>query len=118
MLWLTNPSHQKFGTIKSRRLAKRQSLNLLFDALSAVGFLKGARCIHGKEGKWNDPDSPFYGGMQMDLEFQQTYGKAFYARWGTADKWPRWSQLYAAYLGWKERFWYPWPNTARDCGLI
>jgi len=31
-------------------------------------------CIHHYEGAWNDPNPPYYGGLQMDLGFQRTYG--------------------------------------------
>ena len=31
-------------------------------------------CIHGHEGAWNDPNSPYYGGLQMDLAFQRAWG--------------------------------------------
>ena len=27
-------------------------------------------CIHRYEGSWRDPNAPYYGGLQMDLEFQ------------------------------------------------
>lgn len=81
-------------------------------------------CIHGYEGSWTDPDGPYYGGLQMDLGFQQTYGADFLARWGTADHWPIWAQLTAArrardgYHGYAARGYGPWPNTARYCGLL
>ena len=49
-------------------------------------------CIHRHEGAWNDPNPPYYGGLQMDISFQRAYrsGRGF----------------------------YPWPNTARYCGLL
>jgi hypothetical protein len=42
----------------------------------------------GEGGNWRDPDSPYYGGLQMDMDFQRAYGAEFLARWGTADHWP------------------------------
>ena len=76
------------------------------------------RCVHEHEGAWNDPDAPYYGGLQMDVSFQRAYGPEFYTRWGTADRWPVYAQLLAAERGWQARGWHPWPTTARACGLL
>lgn len=82
------------------------------------------RCIHEHEGAWNDTGAPHWGGLQMDMDFQRTYGSEFMARWGTADGWPVWAQLLAAerayhgYAGYGGRGFHPWPNTARACGLL
>lgn len=77
-------------------------------------------CIHGYEGAWDaDTGNGYYGGLQMDLSFQSIYGAEFLARWGTANKWPVWAQLKAAVRAYQSgRGFYPWPNTARACGLI
>jgi len=75
-------------------------------------------CVHSREGRWNDPGSPYYGGLQFDLNYQRAYGREHLRRWGTADRWPIWAQLVAAERGWRERGWHPWPNTARACGLL
>ena len=32
------------------------------------------QCIHRHEGAWNDPNAPYYGGLQMDIGFQRAYG--------------------------------------------
>ena len=32
------------------------------------------RCIQRYEGAWNDPNAPYYGGLQMDISFQRAYG--------------------------------------------
>lgn len=77
------------------------------------------KCIHGGEGAWDDPNAPYYGGLQMDIEFQQTYGPEFLRRWGTADRWPPAVQIHVAYRAYRSgRGFYPWPTTARNCGLI
>jgi hypothetical protein len=77
-------------------------------------------CIHGGEGSWtSNTGNGYYGGMQMDLGFQRTYGSEYLRAWGTADNWPVSVQLAVsmkAYLS--GRGFYPWPNTARACGLI
>lgn len=77
-------------------------------------------CIHHYEGAWNaNTGNGYYGGLQMDLTFQGSYGAEFLRRWGTADNWPVWAQLQAAARAYQAgRGFYPWPNTARACGLI
>jgi hypothetical protein len=45
----------------------------------------GWLCIHHFEGSWKDPDAPYYGGLQMDLSFQRTYGRELLRRKGTAN---------------------------------
>lgn len=75
-------------------------------------------CIHHYEGAWNDPNAPYWGGLQMDMNFQRAYGSEFLARWGTADRWPPGAQMLAADRAWRVRGFSPWPNTARLCGLL
>jgi hypothetical protein len=75
-------------------------------------------CIHRYEGSWTDPSSPYWGGLQMDLTFQRTYGPAFLRRWGTANHWPRWAQLRAGARAVYVRGYEPWPNSAALCGLL
>jgi hypothetical protein len=84
-------------------------------------FLQGAfLCIHRFEGAWNsNTGNGYYGGLQMDRTFQSRYGGDFVVRWGTADNWPAWAQLQAAVRAFRAgRGFWPWPNTARACGLI
>ena len=78
------------------------------------------RCIHRGEGAWDeDNGNGYYGGLQMDLSFQRSYGGEFYRRFGTADKWPVRAQLIAAERAYQSgRGFYPWPQTARACGLL
>jgi hypothetical protein len=77
-------------------------------------------CIHGGEGSWDsNTGNGYYGGLQMDGDFMRSYGAEFLAQWGTADKWPVWAQLVAAENAYRAgRGFNPWPNTARDCGLL
>ena len=76
-------------------------------------------CIHHFEGAWNDPNPPYYGGLQMDLGFQRTYGRQLLRRKGTADHWTPLEQIWVAEHARRSgRGFYPWPNTARACGLI
>jgi hypothetical protein len=77
------------------------------------------RCIHRWEGSWTDPNSPYYGGLQMDLAFQRAYGPGLLRRKGTANHWAPYEQMWVAERALKAgRGFYPWPLTARRCGLI
>ena len=93
-------------------------------------IVRGLLCIHTYEGSWSDPDKPYWGGLQMDMSFQRTYGwlkvakhtahahKIYFVnKWGTADHWPKWAQVVAGIHAYFSRGWNPWPNTARYCGL-
>ena len=76
-------------------------------------------CIHHYEGAWTDPSPPYYGGLQMDLGFQRTYGRELLRRKGTANHWTPLEQMWVAERAHRSgRGYYPWPNTARYCGLI
>jgi hypothetical protein len=74
-------------------------------------------CIHRYEGSWADSGSPYWGGLQMDLSFQQTYGGWLLRHQGTADHWSPLEQIWVAVRASHSRGFSPWPNTARDCGL-
>jgi hypothetical protein len=77
------------------------------------------RCIHRWEGSWTDPDSPYYGGLQMDLSFQRTYAPGLLRRKGTANHWAPFEQMWVAERALQAgRGFYPWPLTARRCGLL
>jgi hypothetical protein len=77
------------------------------------------RCIHRYEGAWDDPDAPYYGGLQMDLSFQKAYGRYLLRLKGTADNWSPREQMWTAERALRAgRGFYPWPTTARICGLI
>ena len=75
-------------------------------------------CIHRYEGSWTDPNSPYYGGLQMDVEFQRTYGRELLRAKGTADHWTPLEQMWVAERAYRTRGFWPWPNTARYCGLL
>jgi hypothetical protein len=76
-------------------------------------------CIHRFEGAWNDPNPPYYGGLQMDLSFQRAYGSKLLATKGPANNWTPLEQMWVAERAHRAgRGFYPWPNTARYCGLI
>jgi hypothetical protein len=76
-------------------------------------------CIHRYEGSWRDDGAPYYGGLQMDIGFQQHYGHVLLRTKGTADRWTPLEQMWVAEKAYRSgRGFYPWPNTARFCGLL
>jgi hypothetical protein len=75
-------------------------------------------CIHRYEGGWRLIDGPYYGGLQMNMEFQQMYGPELLARKGTANHWSPLEQIWVAERAYRELGYQPWPNTARMCGLL
>lgn len=76
-------------------------------------------CIHRFEASWTDPGAPYYGGLQMDLGFQARYGGRLLRTKGTANHWTPIEQIWVAERARRSgRGFYPWPNTARYCGLL
>ncbi|HST26177.1 MAG TPA: transglycosylase family protein [Gaiellaceae bacterium] len=82
--------------------------------------MKDWLCIHHYEGAWPDnTGNGYYGGLQMDMTFMATYGAGLLRRKGTADHWTPLEQIWVAERAYESgRGFYPWPNTARFCGLI
>jgi hypothetical protein len=79
--------------------------------------LQGWTCIHRYEGSWTDSAGPYYGGLQMDLSFQATYGSWLLRHRGTADHWSPLEQIWTAVRAWRVRGFSPWPSTAHYCGM-
>ena len=101
--------------IRTLRAAFRRRVDLN----GANGLERAFQCIHSHEGSWRDPNKPHWGGLQMDLDFQRTYGREFLNAWGTADNWPPYVQMTVAMRAYLSgRGFHPWPNTARKCGLL
>jgi hypothetical protein len=77
-------------------------------------------CIHRHEGPWNaNTGNGYYGGLQMDVRFQRTYGADLLRRKGLAHRWGYLEQIWVAERAYRSgRGFYPWPNTARSCGLV
>ncbi len=66
---------------------------------------------------WNcNTGNGYYGGLQMDRDFQQTYNPHAFILWGTADKWPKPAQLKAADLAYVSRGLRPWPSSYKAEG--
>ena len=76
-------------------------------------------CIHRYEGSWRDSGDPYWGGLQMDRGFMARYAPAHLLRRGYADRWTPLEQMWVAERAYRGgRGFYPWPSTARMCGLI
>lgn len=77
-------------------------------------------CIHSGEGSWNaNTGNGYFGGLQMDRQFQHTYGHYLYHHKGTANRWTPREQMLVAERAYRSgRYFNPWPRTARACGLI
>jgi Transglycosylase-like domain len=82
--------------------------------------LRAWLCIHRHEGPWNaNTGNGYYGGLQMDISFQRAYGRELLRTKGRAHKWLPIEQIWVAERAYRSgRGFYPWPNTARYCGLI
>lgn len=80
-------------------------------------YLRDWMCIHHYEGSWTDGGGPYWGGLQMDLSFQATYGGWLLRHRGTADHWSPLEQIWVAVRASHSRGFSAWPNTASYCGL-
>jgi hypothetical protein len=77
------------------------------------------QCLHSYEGAWTDDGGPYFGGLQMDISFQSHYGAALLHKLGTANNWTPLQQMWVAEKALRAgRGFYPWPKTARICGLL
>jgi hypothetical protein len=80
---------------------------------------RGWLCIHRFEGGWGDNGDPYWGGLQMDRGFMSTYAPRVLLRRGWANRWTPLQQMWVAERAHRSgRGYWPWPNTARVCGLI
>jgi hypothetical protein len=77
-------------------------------------------CIHHYEGAWSaHTGNGYYGGLQMDITFMRHYGGYLLTKKGTAEHWTPLEQMWVAEHALQSgRGFYPWPHTARACGLI
>ena len=76
-------------------------------------------CIHRYEAPWHaHTGNGYYGGLQMDVGFQRFYAPSLLRTKGTADHWSPLEQIWTAERALKSRGFWPWPNTARYCGLL
>ncbi len=76
-------------------------------------------CIQRYEGRWADAGDPYWGGLQMDRSFMRRYASRSLLRRGWANRWSPLEQMWVAEHAFSSgQGFYPWPNTARACGLI
>jgi hypothetical protein len=76
-------------------------------------------CIHGHEARWDDAGDPYWGGLQMDRTFMNTYGRDMEQRHhgGLANTWTPAEQIIVADRAHRTRGFGPWPNTRIPCGV-
>jgi len=121
-----------YGERRATGSAYRLWLRDLWQQRAAIAERRAARpphragwmCIHRHErhpgqGWSTRTGNGFYGGLQMDISFQRAYGRDLLRTKGTADRWSSIEQMWVAERAYRSgRGFYPWPNTARYCGLI
>ena len=121
------PLPTNFMEERTTDLARLTFLRDLWTKRAAQARARGLRpphrtawlCIHRYEGPWTDPNAPYYGGLQMSIQFQRAHGRYLLRLKGTANRWTPVEQMWTA-----ERAllagngFRPWPNTARRCGLL
>jgi hypothetical protein len=108
------------SVVRLRRLAHawRQREHAVWRRANHPPGLDAWLCIHHYEGSWTDSGGPYWGGLQMDLGFQETYGGWLLRHKGTADHWSPLEQIWVAVRASHTRGFSPWPNTARYCGVL
>lgn len=77
-------------------------------------------CIHGYEGSWRDRDSGnngHYGGVQFGKHEWLRFGYPYTGKAWAYEATPL-EQLWAASRYWQVSGFHPWPQTARNCGLL
>lgn len=115
-------------------------IKALTEQILEVGNEEHWNCIHryerGADGWATNTGNGYYGGLQMDKEFQRDHGLDYLLKKGTAGNWTPREQMAVAerakrgirtsrdehgrvYM-WQDRprGYNPWPNTARKCGLL
>ena len=108
-------------TLASRWTARLHALRVRF---THPPHLTQFRCIQSYEtappfpGWRTNSGNGYYGGLQMDRTFQQGYGAWLYQHKGTAQHWSALEQIWTSEQAYLSRGYHPWPNTARDCGLL
>jgi hypothetical protein len=110
-------SARSFGRLRRLERRWRHVAHRTWWRANHPPYFRAWLCIHRYEGSWADSGSPYWGGLQMDLSFQQTYGGWLLRHKGTADHWSPLEQIWVAVRAAHSRGFSPWPNTARDCGV-
>jgi hypothetical protein len=112
--------HAERSLARLRRLANawRHREHAVWRRANHPPALSAWMCIHRYEGSWTDSGGPYWGGLQMDLGFQETYGGWLLRHKGTADHWSPLEQIWVAVRASHSRGFSPWPSTARYCGVL
>ena len=104
---------------RERRAASALRRQLAARLDHVVWIVRAFECVHRYEGAWNSATgNGYYGGLQMDVAFQRAYGRELLSSKGTADRWTPAEQMSVAIRAHATRGFWPWPNTARRCGLL
>jgi hypothetical protein len=113
-------SHLRAPLASSRALRFwRRHAHRVLRLASRPPHLRDWMCIHRYEGSWRDSGDPYWGGLQMDRGFMLRYAAPVLLRRGWANHWSPLAQMWVAERAFRSgRGFYPWPNTARICGLI
>lgn len=94
-------------------------LNKLTAPILLIPHKSAWLCIHRFEGSWTDSGDPYWGGLQMDRGFMQSYAPKWLLRKGWANTWTPAQQMWVAERAYSSgRGFWPWPNTARYCHLL
>lgn len=83
----------------------------------SLKYRGGGYKVSNGEGSWTDHGAPYWGGLQMDYNFQRAYGGWLLSHKGTADNWTAYEQIWTAVKAYRSRGFEPWPLTAQACGL-
>ena len=121
-------AHTELYTYKKWLRVRRDHKWMIRFSLTRISELKwltrppqydGWMCIHRYEGSWQDANDPYWGGLQMDRSFMTSYAPSWLLKKGWANRWTAYEQMWVAERAHSSgRGYYPWPNTARFCGLI
>lgn len=114
------------GSIVEQLRQMNQLKNHTYKRYSNPPYESQLSCIHynprlgSGEGSWTaNTGNSFYGGLQMNYGFMTTYGPWLLKHKGTADHWTPLEQMWVAAKAVNSgRGFHPWPQTARNCGLI
>jgi hypothetical protein len=106
--------------ILDARVHVRWAKRMLARYWSMLGNIGNWNCIHRFEGSWQDSGDPYWGGLQMDTQFQGHYGRDMIRAYGGyANRWHPYDQIIVAQRAYNAgRGYGPWPNTAAYCGLL
>lgn len=115
------PRTRPVGPLGSRRtlIYWRRHAHYVQHVAARPPHRRGWLCIHRFEGSWNDGGDPYWGGLQMDRGFMRSYAPRALLRRGWADHWTALEQMWVAERAHRSgRGFWPWPSTARACGLL